>query len=265
MASNIECSPTDSEAVLQEGLEDGDVRMVCFDLDGVLAKAPRPGKTAMKLLFRRYSVPKPGKHLYHFRPNNNPLTPVLQALTLPLSPILEHCLDMKPYNRRPVAEGAIEGLDYFQGLGNRYGLNIRLGVLSGRDLPYHQATHEWLQAHGLMDYFNEEDISLNVGDSSSRYKVLDAFCSAIACRSFMQVDDDVNPLLGIAQWNGKVVDLGRGREKTLNVGGYLIKNITNRPGVLSWGKVELPENIIAVNSVYDAALEYEYRILNGLV
>lgn len=231
----------------QQNLEP--VRLVTYDLDGVIAKAPIPGKTVLKLVTHTYSPPKLGKEYKPYKPNHSVIDVVVARL-------------ITPHERRALIPGVVEGLREFRAVAERQQVEIVQGVLSGRDMSLHDLTYKWLRDNGLLGEFFDE-ISLNTGKSSSLWKEIRTNRGVKRFRSVAHIDDDLKAAQRVGQINGQLFILEHGSIKEAKVLSFLIRNGSNNPWLLRWAGVELAENVVPVQNIYEAARYYEKKLLNG--
>lgn len=229
------------------------VRLVTHDLDGVIVKAPIPGKTVLKLLTHTYSVPELGKRLKPYEPK--PL--LVDAIVARL---------VTPHDRRPLMVGAARGLRVFREVAERQSIQMIQGVLSGRDLPLHAITREWLYKNGLLgELLDEDSICLNTWRSSSLSKEISTYQAAGKFHSVTHCDDDLLAAQRVGQINGRIISTEYGQSNQANVLVYLIRNWSNNPWLLRWAGVELEDNVVPVRNLTEAAGDYEKRLENGLI
>ncbi len=233
------------------------LRKVNFDIDGVLAKAPVPGKTVFALVIRRFH-PKLGKTYKPYHPGKS------EIISRVFEPVTSRFIT--PYESRRLRPDVVPGLRGFQAIGKRQGVDLTMGILSGRELPAHSTTRLWIITNPrLSHFFQPENVSLNTGNSSSLSKELGTIADAERFYSVLQVDDDPKAAVQTALINGMTLVDANGEQKVAKTASILINNLSTKPGLLRWAGVELPENVIPVDSLFLAALAYERMIADGIM
>lgn len=128
---------------------------------------------------------------------------------------------------------------------------IKRVALSGRESNKHKLTLDQLKR---LDYtLLLEDYHLNECTRSALWKVHKAKEYQSQGAHFIHIDDDLTAVLGIASLTPK-----EGEQPTL---AYLLRNISNHPLLRRWGRSpDLPENVVVVGCLMDAALDFYQRL-----
>lgn len=209
------------------------------DLDGVHFLAPPPMKTARRLLSGNFELPPvpPIEAPYQFFPGKRGLS------KLPV--LLSHI-------PRPIKRGAKEGMDRFREIGQEYNRRIELVALSGRQRELHRFTAWRLERHG----YRFDDMYLSIATSSSAWK--EHIVRSIEGKVVV-LEDDLTMGLRADRVNR---DYPVDDPKVLV---YLFNNISNHPLLLRRARVVLPENVIRVSTVNEAAFDFENRVANNRI
>ncbi len=157
---------------------------------------------------------------------------------------------------RPFSENSRLGLEILQQQlaqeekNKANGAKIRLAVLSGRDPDLHELTRRQLSNSGRGRYFDELSIYLSTVASSSGYKEGIVESEIRKGNSVVVFDDDITA--GI-------------RTNRAGAFVYLIRNISNIPGLLRRANIDLPDTIRPVSSVLEGARDLTMRVNEGRI
>lgn len=214
-------------------------------MDGVLVKAPFPVVTARKLIGGDLGLPEARPVKEDFS-KPNPVVLLAERLHFP---VISH-------SSRAAKPDTLIGLEAFRNIAGDQGRDLTFGVLTGRTREKHDLTRRQLEEMGYMEYFNSHNLFLNPGKSSIDWKVKKAEWYLYCGYNVVHIDDDLRPILSIARLEEQFKS-----ENGHRVLLYLVNNISNHPRLLKRAGIELPENVVRVNSHIEAASDFEARVI----
>lgn len=213
-------------------LVEGEI-FVSVDLDGVCFKAPPPLRTLLRLIRKNFSLPPEDRSLIPYTAPEN----WIQSLSSQWS-VFFHRI-------RPANQEALIGLERFRQIALDNQRTIRFIALSGREPDKHPLTQRALEKAGFMDYF--EDLLLNQGNSAGAWKewvIRNAIKKGV---SVIHIDDDLRTGLCLARVDQQKVMV------------YILKNLSNHSWLLDRNRIQIPENLLLVESFYQAARDFTQR------
>lgn len=207
---------------------------VFLDIDGTQNVAPPPLKTALSLCLGKFSVPPRNVDLKEAIPNTG----------------IKRMWSVFFHSIRPFTKDSLLGLNLLKQTAQESNRDIVLAVISGREIELHEMTRAGLINSGRMNYFQE--IHLNTVTSSSGHKEREAKTKVEEGNVVVLIEDDLRAALRVARINEN--------HENNSVLVYLIKNLSNAKWLIKRGKVNLPENVIIVKSLQEAAYDFRKRI-----
>ncbi|HVZ12592.1 MAG TPA: hypothetical protein VG965_06205 [Patescibacteria group bacterium] len=202
------------------------------DADGVHVNAPLPGPTAWKLIRR-----------------SNLIVPILTAHDTLSATTVQGDGDSKYEHRMPKPGGA-EMVRSFRNIVAQEGRAVSVDILSGREPRHHETTRQWFYKWGYRSVI--DDFNLNPHDGrkhSLPYKVNTVKTKVDEGYSVVEVDDDLAVSMNLPS----------------NVLAYVMKNFTNNAVFRHWAGLELPANVIPVNSFEQLLEDFSKRLKNGQI
>ena len=208
---------------------------IATDLDGVQFLAPPPWKTAKRLLKGNYTLPlvvSSDEEQYQYFAGKQELAKVLVLLS---------------HVPRPFKHGAVEAMERFRAIGQEYDRRIQEVALSGRQGELHRFTAWRLERKG----YHFDDMHFSLATSSSAWK---EYIVRTTDGKVVLLEDDLTAGLRAERVN---LDYPEDDPKVLV---YLFRNISNHPRLLRRGGVVLPETVIPVSTINQAADDFGRRV-----
>jgi hypothetical protein len=214
------------------------------DLDGVHFSIPIPLKTTLRVIKKDNNLPESGSPIGEYVHPANWRESIYSRWS-----VFYH--QIRPVNRK-----SLDGLPIFKQAAEDHNRNLKFVALSGREIDKHDMTRRRLMQAGHMDYFT--DLHLNPGESATIWKesVVKKFTES--GENVVHIDDDLKHGMCIARVNNEYQD----EERVLV---YMMRNLSNHPRLLRRAGIETPENIVFVQSLKEAAIDFNNRLHEGRI
>jgi hypothetical protein len=191
------------------------------------------------LLGRNFSLPEPDRPIGEYNPAENWPRALLSQASL-----FFHWI-------RPFKKDALEGLRAFQETAKTHQRELTCAVLSGRRAETHRMTHRRLEASVYRGVFS--DLYLNPGHSSSAWKEQTARRLVEEGSNVVHIEDDLRAGLSVARVDDQYPDQFR-------VLVYILESLPNYPRLLQRAEINLPSNVLVVESFKKAAVDFAARL-----
>ena len=209
------------------------------DLDGTWFEGPVPFTTFFRLLTRRWSPPDEGRELLEY------IAPTRWDKRFFASQARRHHAGRVPRVDAP------EALKIFKQAAKERHRELVTRVLSGRELDKHELTKRALEDFGHAGHFVE--LLLNEGKRAVVWKEGQNQKQLEAGYTVVDLEDDFT-----AAWCEARLDPSKKGKMKLLV--YLMKTAANSDWLLRWNGIDLPRNIVPVNSLTHAAHDFRARL-----
>jgi hypothetical protein len=206
------------------------------DLDGVHFKAPVPVNSALTLLRGHELVPSTSPELK--------LKVARSGIRAGTSAVWNRL-----WYSRPFTSESRMLLEMFRDAGRAHHRDIKIAMLSGREVELHAMTKK-----RLSDRYGDliDGYYLNESTSASGWKETVVKALVASGNSVVHIDDDLKPAIRVARVNEGYHDP--------RVLVYLVRNLSNRPWLLNRGGIMLPDNVVPVSTLREAGTDFTRRL-----
>lgn len=203
------------------------VTQVTFDMDGVFVPGPVPTETLRKLVCANFRI-SPEEYVLGYYPE--PRTLLRRAWA---------AYDYYSHSRRQVTDESVKAVERLVILRKELGLDLQIGILTGRDPAKHDLSRRVLERGGVMPDVSNM-LLFNGGGKSALWKEMNA-----RGKGHFHFEDDLEPSLRMAA-KGTVV--------------YMLSNLSNRDWLLRRNGITLPPNVVRVANITEGMNDLEQRL-----